>query len=252
MLIFQNKLVYVPHREIEATPHEAGLEYEEVVLETEDNVKLSAWWVPSDSARGTLLFCHGNAGNISHRLETLLIFHNLKLNTFIFDYRGYGKSGGKPSERGTLLDAEAALRHVMEKRGVKLDEMVIFGRSLGGAIASYLAVKHKPKALIVESAFTSIQDIGSDYYPILPVRFVSRFNYPTLKHIRSIECPALVVHSPEDEIVGYKHGRRLYENAPEPKEFLEITGGHNDGFMISGERYIRGLDEFLGRYLDGE
>ena len=248
LALFQSRFVYFPLRGIMATPAAIGLSYETVHFEAADGVRLSGWFVPAESSRGVLLFCHGNAGNISHRLESIDVFHRLGLSTFIFDYRGYGQSQGKPTERGTYLDAEAAWRYLVEKRGVDPTEIVFFGRSLGGAVAAWLAREHTPPALIVESTFTSVPDLAAQLYPFLPVRWLSRFDYSTVEYLRQVHCPVLVVHSRDDEMISIRHGRGLFAAANEPKEFLEITGSHNEGFMTSAARYEDGLDSFLSRH----
>lgn len=251
VLIFflQPRFIYFPEKEIYETPDRAGLSYEAVSFEAADGVKLSGWFVPAERPRGVVLFCHGNAGNITHRLASILVFHRLGLSTFIFDYRGYGASEGKPGEKGTYLDAEAAWRYLTEKRNLPPTEIIIFGRSLGGAIATRLAQDHKPKALIIESTFTSVPDIAANLYPFLPVRLLSRFDYNAREYIKQVDCPVLVIHSTGDDIIPFAHGRRLFEAAKEPKQFLEITGTHNDGFVTSGTRYEEGLNAFISGQL---
>jgi hypothetical protein len=239
----------IPSRELGATPRDIGLEYEAIWLETSDHVRLSGWYVPSKSARGTLLFFHGNAGNISHRLDSLRIFHDLDLSVLIIDYRGYGQSGGKPSEAGMQRDAMEAWRYLVETRGEVPERIVLFGRSLGAALGAWLAARERPGALILESAFTSVPDLAADLYWWLPARRLARLQYATLEYLAAIRCPVLVVHSPDDEIIPYRHGRALYEAARYPKDFLQIVGDHNTGFLLSGERYRRGLDDFLSRNL---
>jgi fermentation-respiration switch protein FrsA (DUF1100 family) len=250
LAIFQARLVYFPTRGIEATPDSCGLSYEAVTLKASDGTELSGWFVPANDARATLLFCHGNAGNISHRLDSLLIFHRLRLSTFIFDYRGYGQSQGSASEKGTYLDAQAAWDHLVNVRKVPPDHVVVFGRSLGGPIAAWAAKENSPEALILESTFTSLPDVGARLYPWLPVRLISRFRYSTRDHVRQVKCPLLVIHSPDDELIPYALGRKVFEAANEPKEFLEITGPHNGGFLESGKRYTKGLNAFLSKLLE--
>jgi hypothetical protein len=241
LLFFPN----IPSREVERTPDEVGLSYESVKLVTSDNVQLDGWFIPAAEARGVVLFCHGNAGNISHRLDSLLVFNKLRLSTLIFDYRGYGRSQGKPSEQGTYRDAEAAWQYLTRERGVPAPQIIFFGRSLGAAVAAHLATIHTPGALIMESSFTSVPDIGADAYPFLPVRLLSRLDYNAKEKLENVACPVLIVHSRDDEIIPYKHGRALYAAAKEPKRFLELRGGHNDGFLMSGKAYQEGLDSFL-------
>lgn len=241
----QGRMVYFPMKTMGGTPSDIGLPYREVGLVTSDGVGLSAWFVGMDKSRDVVLFCHGNAGNISHRLESLSIFHRLGLNTFIFDYRGYGRSGGEPSEEGTYLDAGAAWRYLTEAEHIPPQRIILFGRSLGGAVAAQLATKVTPKALILESTFTSVTDVGARAYPFLPVRLLSRYRYDTRRLLPDIRVPVLVVHSPDDEIIPFRHGIALFEVANEPKRFLKISGDHNGGFFNSGEIYTGGLNEFL-------
>lgn len=245
VFVFQSSLIYFPRSELVATPKDAGLQFESVSFTTSDGILLHGWHVPHPTPAATVLFCHGNGGNISHRLESLLQFHRMNLSVFIFDYRGYGRSNGKPDEHGTYADVEAAWQYLSDDRGIPADSIVLFGRSLGGAIAAWLAQKHTPGALIIESSFTSIPDVGAQLYPFLPVRFLSRFQYNTLAYIRSARCPVLIIHSRDDEMMPFSHGQKLFDAAPEPKRFLEIRGGHNDGFLISGRMYEEGFRSFL-------
>ena len=247
--LFQAKLVYMPYRELVSSPDAIGLPYEPVTLHADDGVKLSAWFVPADKARAVVLFCHGNAGNISHRLDTLRLFHGLRLSTLIFDYRGYGESEGKPSEEGTYRDSEAAWTWLTEEKGVAPERIVVFGRSLGGGVASWLAATHTPGALVLESTFTALPDVGAKVYPFLPVRLLARIRYPTLERLPGIRCPVLVVHSPQDDLIPCAHGRLLFEAAGHPKAFLELVGDHNEGYMETGQAYLDGLDAFIAEHL---
>ena len=249
VFFMQSRLVFVPFRTIDATPDDVGLPYKPVRLTTDDGLKLLAWFVPSEKPRATVLFCHGNAGNISHRLDTLHLLHKMHLNTFIFDYRGYGQSEGKPSEGGTYRDAMAAWHHLIDTEKIPPGQIIIFGRSLGGAVAAWLATHTTPKALILESTFTSVPDMGAKLYPFLPIRLLARIRYPTLERMAEVRCPVLVVHSPDDDIVPFAHGQRLFEAAREPKELLKIQGTHNEGFVSSGELYTHGLDRFITRHV---
>lgn len=248
VLLVQGSMVYypeMPSRELAVTPDLIGLSFESVYFTTQDHEKLHGWSVPAPKERGTVLFFHGNAGNISHRLETIQILNDLHLSVFIFDYRGYGISSGKPSEQGTYADALAALQYVTRTLRLNPNQMIYFGRSLGGAIAAQLAAEHPPKALILESTFTSAPDMASHILPIFPLRWLTRFSYNTLSHIKSIHCPLLVIHSPDDEIIPFQFGRRLYESANEPKYFLTIHGSHNEGYLQSRQTYTKGLKHFL-------
>ncbi len=245
LFIFQSRYVYYPERVLLADPGSIGLEFETVRFETADGVKLLGWFIPGDGARGVILFCHGNAGNISHRLESIQIFHRLGLGVFIFDYRGYGESEGEPTEQGTYQDAEAAWRYLIETRQLIPSQIIVFGRSLGGAVASWIAQSQTPGALILESTFTSLGDVAATLYPYLPVRLLLRFEYNTAEHLSRIDCPVLIVHSRDDEMMPFGHGRRLFEMAKEPKRFLEISGTHNEGFITSDGQYEEGLKAFI-------
>lgn len=250
LTLFQSRMIYYPKSSIDITPSHIGLDYDEVDFIAADNVELNGWFVPKEDHIGVLFFCHGNAGNISHRLETIKIFHDLGLSVFIFDYRGYGKSMGKLSEKGTYLDAEAAWAYLTETKRIEPSDIIVFGRSLGGSIAAYIAKKENPGALILESAMTSVPDVAAKIYPFLPVRLMARFKYNTIDYIREISCPVLVIHSPDDDIIPYENGQKLFAAANEPKRFLELTGGHNEGFMLAGEVYTDGLRDFLSQYRD--
>lgn len=250
VFLLQSHLVYYPQigREVNATPQAYGLPYEEVELATEDGERIVGWWVPAPDARGTVLIFHGNAGNVSQRLDYLAMFHRLRYTSFIIDYRGFGRSSGTPSEEGTYRDAAAAWRYLTERRGVAPGDIVIFGESLGGAVASWLAARHPARALILHSTFTSALDLGAQVYWFLPVRLISRFHYDNLAHLKEVKAPVLVIHSREDDIVPYAHGERLYQAAREPKELLVLRGGHNDAFVFMREEWMRALGEFLERH----
>lgn len=251
LFLFQTRLVYLPNipgRELSATPEHIGLDYESVSITTKDGVRLHGWLIPAGQPRGSLLFFHGNAGNISHRLDSLAIFNELGLDTLIFDYRGYGRSQGAPSEQGIYKDAEAALAYLIQERGIAQQDIIYFGRSLGGAVAAWLAARHPPGALILESSFTSAPAMAAELYPWYPARLLTRIDYNTLENIRKVSSPVLIIHSRNDEIIPFSHGQRLFEAANQPKQFLEIQGDHNAGFLISRDRYESGIDAFLNAH----
>jgi len=245
LYVMQPKFLYGPVREVSSKPAELGLDFEDVVFKSADGLDLSGWYIPAKNPRLTLLFCHGNGGNMAHRLDSIKIFHNLGLNCFIFDYRGYGDSRGKPSEEGTYTDAMAAYKWLIEEKKMPAEDIIIFGRSLGGSIAAQLASRVEAGTLIVESAFTSYVDIAKEYYPYMPVRWFARFGYRTIDYIKEVHCPVMLIYSRNDEIVPYKFGLELYDAANEPKEFIEIFGGHNDCFLASGEIYTEVWEKWL-------
>ena len=242
---FQSQLLFFPKHEIANIPSDFGLPYDTVTIKTSDNINLAGWFIPHERSKGVILFCHGNAGNISHRIESIQIFHQLALSVLIFDYRGYGNSKGKPSEVGTYRDVEAAWKYLVEEKNIPPKEIIIFGRSLGGAIAAWLAQRVSPKALLIESTFTSIPDLGAEIYPFLPVKKFSKLKYTTKEYVKHLNCPVLIIHSPDDKVAPFHHGKAIFNYARDPKFFLEIRGSHNDGFLTSGDDYIDGIRSFL-------
>ena len=246
----QSRYVFYPAKGGGLTPATAGLVYEDVSVKTTDGETIHGWFIPAETnTAGTLLFCHGNAGNIWNRIDAIWLFHELGLNVCIFDYRGYGKSTGGPSEEGTYLDAAAVWDWLVQQRGIEPRRIVLFGESLGGAVAAWLAEKKSPGALVLESSFTSLPDMAARLYPFLPVRWLCRFRYNTLERISRIACPVLVAHSRQDEMIPFSHGQRLYAAAREPKAFLEMKGSHNSGRDETGSAYSIAVRGFLEKHL---
>lgn len=237
-------LAFHPTREITATPADAGLRYEDVALTADDGVRLHAWYVPAENARATLLFCHGNGGNLSWRVESLRIFHDLGLSSLVFDYRGYGRSEGSPSPEGIARDARAAWNWLQD-RGVASGDIVLFGRSLGGAVALELTRSVRPRVLILESTFASpFGVLHLDFMaPLLRAAVGDIWN--SREAAERLTVPTLCIHSPDDGIVPFREGRRLYEAVAGEKAFVEIRGSHNGGFLRSREIYVPALDRFL-------
>jgi len=248
MYLKQPDMIFYPTSPLVETPADWGLEYEDVSFETEDGHRLHGWHIPRPGSDKTLLFFHGNAGNISHRGESVRIFHRLGLNVLIFDYRGYGKSEGAPSEQGLYRDASAAWRHLTGDRGLRPYDIVLFGRSLGGAVAAELASRVEAGAVILESSFSSARDVAHSVFPLLSRLVVLRFEFPAASHLRQARSPVLVLHSAEDEIIPYSAGRRLFDAAPDPKRFFDLRGDHNGGFLQSQPAYEEALGEFLSSY----
>jgi hypothetical protein len=252
LYLLQNKMVFLPNmpgRALTASPGDMGLEYEDVSLATSDGERLHGWYVPAPDSRGVIVFFHGNAGNISHRLDSVAIFHQLSLDTLIIDYRGYGQSTGKTTEQGTYLDAQAAWSYLVDERGVPASRIIVFGRSLGGAIGAWLGARHTPAGVIIESSFTSGADIAHRLYPFVPTRLITRLRYPVAEYASRLECPVLVVHSRDDEIIPFDMGQSIYAAVTQRKSFLELRGDHNNGFFISRHDYVPGLDDFIGSVL---
>jgi fermentation-respiration switch protein FrsA (DUF1100 family) len=251
LFVFQSRFVYFPEmgRGDRATPARMRLAFEDVRITTGDGETLHGWFVPAQKARATVLFLHGNAGSIVHRLEWLPMFQRLGLSVLLIDYRGFGASTGTPSETGTYADAEAAWRHLTETRRIPPERIVVFGESLGSAVAAHLAARVSPGALVLHSAFTSAPDLAADLYPFLPARRLTRFRYDTLGAVLASRSPLLVAHSPQDEIVPVSHGRRLFDAAQVRKQWLELAVSHNDGFLFMRSEWVDQFDEFLRRHL---
>lgn len=250
LYLFQDRMLFLPTiaGSSDATPDDIGLAFDEVWLASADGERLHAWWIPHPQARATVVFSHGNAGTIAHRLESLAIFHALGLNTLIYDYRGYGESTGQASEAGVYLDVTAAWEWVVENQQIPARKVLLFGRSLGGAVSARLASRVDAGGLILESTFTSVPDLGQQIYWWLPVRWLTRLDFNTLDFVSKSAVPVLIAHSPDDEIVPFSHAEKLLE-ATGGGELLRLSGDHNTGFLQTGDRYRRGLDRFIERVI---
>lgn len=228
---FEHRQVYQPRREMDASAAELGRPYEDVAFTSADGVALHGWFFPADAnsarANRVVLVCHGNGGNMSHRLGLCAALLARGPAVFLFDYRGYGRSAGRPEEEGTYRDAQAA--HAwLRQRGFPGERIVAFGESLGGGVASELALRETLGGLILQSTFTSVPDLGAELFPWLPVRWISTIQYDTRSKLPRVKVPVLVMHSRVDDLVGFRHGERNYAAANEPKLFGELVGGHND------------------------
>lgn len=248
--VLQERLLYHPTRELATTPGHHELLFDPVTMTTSDGETLVGWWLPARRERAVLLFLHGNAGNMADRIESLQVFNQLGLSVLIFDYRGYGASSGVPSEDGLYEDAETAWRYLTGERGINPMRIVVFGRSLGGGVATRLTQRHSCRAVILESVFTSIHELTTHHYPYLPVRWLLNDKFDSLSRMHDLQTGALlVIHSRDDEIVPYRHGEELHAVARGNKEMLTISGGHNNGFIVTGDAYIDALDTFLKKHL---
>lgn len=246
--VFQARLIFfpnVPGRTLAATPSQIGLRFEEVRITTADQVDLHGWYVPAAAGAPAVLLCHGNAGNIAHRLDWLEIFRGMGFAVLLFDYRGFGQSSGTPTEQGTYLDAQAAWDYLTNTKGFSPRSIVIVGESLGGPIAAHLAKDVAPGALILVSTFTSVPDLARTFYWYLPVRLLARFQYPTAAYVARVRVPTLVIHSRDDETIPFLHGEELRRRASGPAQLLEIFGDHNAAFMLSGPKLTEGMRSFL-------
>lgn len=250
---FQRRFLYFPIRDFVAGPADYGFDHEEVILRTDDDVQVHAWWLPvakGEAAERTVLFLHGNAGNVSYWAQAALPFRDLGWDTLLLDYRGYGRSHGEPSEQGTYLDARAAWIHLVRQRGIDPSRILVIGRSLGGAVAVWLATDQPVAALVLESTFTSIADVVARALPLPGIRSVVRLGYPSLERMTRLDMPLLVLHGRDDELIPVSHGRALAAAAAGPTSFVELRGGHNDAVAIDAAAYRNALREF-GEGLDG-
>lgn len=241
----QPAMIFYPMADLYETPADWGRQYEEVNLRTTDELMIHGWYIPNPETERVLLFFHGNAGNISHRGESIEIFHRLGFSILIIDYRGYGQSEGKPSEKGLYYDARAAWEYLTVTKGIKRENIVIFGRSLGGVIATELAAEVQPGYLFLESTFSSAKDMARRVFPVISRLVPLRFEFNTVEYIRQVKSPLLYAHSPDDEIIPYELGEKVFLSANEPKYLLKMVGGHNDGFILSQPRYEQEIARFF-------
>ncbi|HAJ56551.1 MAG TPA: alpha/beta hydrolase [Candidatus Omnitrophica bacterium] len=240
----EKRSLYIPYREIERTPDSVGLEFEDLMIKASDGVLVNSWWIPAAPEAETVFFFHGNGGNLSHRLEKILFFHKLGLNVFIIDYRGYGKSTGSPSENGLYLDATAGYDHLTRQLKIREASIILYGESLGSAVAIDLASKKNVGAIITEGAFTNVKDMARAVYPVMPSFFLGS-KFDSLAKISGINVPKLMIHSRNDEIIPYALGKKLFDAAGEPKYLLLVEGGHNECFYISEDKIREKIIQFI-------
>lgn len=242
---YQEKIIFFPSRNIAVTPSALGLDFEDINFKSRDRTSLNGWFIPAKNAEYTVLFCHGNGGNISHRLDTISLFNKQALNFFIFDYRTYGKSTGFISEKGLYEDVAAAWRYLTEDRKIAPEKIIIIGRSLGGALAAHAAAEHSPGGLILESAFSSLVEIAQERMPIFPASWILKYKLSTIDSLVKVKCPVLIIASPDDSIIFFSHSKKLFAKAPEPKTFVELTGDHDDCYFLCRAKYTEALKLFL-------
>lgn len=240
----ENKGIYFPEKKIEFYPSFFNLSFQDIYLKTEDDVTINAWFIPYPQAKYTLLFFHGNAGNLSHRLEKLMLLRKAGVNIFIIDYRGYGKSEGVVTEKGFYFDASATYHYLVNHRGILAGEIILYGESLGTAVAINLAAKTKVRAIILEGAFSRGRDMARKIFPFLPTLIFSN-SFDSLKKIQKVRVPKLFIHSRNDEVVPFELANKLYHASLAPKEFAEIEGCHNSAFLDSKEKYFSSIDLFI-------
>lgn len=245
----QRKVLFPASAEIYRDPADMGWPFEEVWTDTPFG-KTHGWWIPLENARGAVLFSHGNAGNIADRLESVSLFRELGFSVLLYDYGGYGRSGGTPAEARCYADIRAMWRHLTEDRGVSPEKIVIFGRSLGGAVAVDLAAEVRVGAVVLESTFLSVPEVAAERFWWLPLHLLCRDKFDSQAKVGRIPSPTLVVHSKEDTLIQFRHGQGLYARVTAPKMFLEIHGDHNIGFVESMEIYMDGWRRFLAEHFD--
>jgi uncharacterized protein len=243
----QRKMTYYPTAGLEVTPAALGLAYEDVTLPTSDGVKLHGWFLPATGAGSTLLFLHGNAGNLGDCLDNVRRLHEIGLNVFIVDYRGYGLSEGKPCEQGLYRDAEAAWAWLLARGNIPQERIVVFGRSLGGAVAVELCSRVPCSRLILESTFTSAADMSRAIFPLFPLGPFLEERYDSLSKIGRVKAALLQFHGTRDQTVPFRLGERLFQAAAGPKEFVPIQGAdHNDTYEVAGKEYFEKIRAFAG------
>ena len=248
--LFQKNLIHIPRTEFINTPADHGLKFESVNLTNiSDTAQIHGWFVASPTPSPTILFFSGNAGNMSYHLETVKILYEYGYSICTYDYRGYGKSSGVLSEDAQYSDAELVWNYLTNTRNIPAEQIILFGRSLGAGMASWVASRHKPGALVMESAFTSLDDIGKLYFKWLPIKFILKWHYDNRARISSVNSPTLFIHSKNDELIPYEHGQELYALANEPKQFLTIEGDHLEGYFESIDVYINGINDFVEQHL---
>ena len=244
---FEHSQVYHPDRVLIATGRELDRPFEDLRLKTSDGVRIHSWFFPADQdsprKKTVVLVCHGNAGNISHRLSLAQALLQTGVNVFLFDYRGFGESEGVPSEEGTYLDAQAAYQWLAAK-GFAGGNIILFGESLGGGIASELALREKIGGLVLQSTFSCIPDIGAELFPWLPVRWMASIKYSTCEKLPRIKVPVLVMHSRTDALIRFRHAEKNFARANEPKLLWELQGDHNESVMDE-QHFIAGIEKFL-------
>lgn len=241
----ENFFVFFPDKRFDFAPEAFGLSYKDIHFMSEDGKKLHGWFFPGEKEHPVLLHFHGNAGNISHRLDLIKRLLQKNLQVFIIDYRGFGKSEGRPSERGLYLDGLAACDYLVQKEGIPIESIVLHGHSMGGAVALEVGLKRRVRSVILESAFTSTRDMART----MPLFFVFSLllpaNYNNLEKVPRLSVPVLIIHGDQDEIVPFSMGERLFASGAEPKHFLRLRGaGHNDTYVVGGREYLDAVERF--------
>lgn len=246
LYVRQPDFTFYPTRELVSSPKEVGLEFEDVTLTSANGNRIHGWYVPGKVTSKALLFFHGNGGNISHRNDSLLIFNRLGFSVLIIDYQGYGKSEGTVGETRMYEDGRSAYRYLVEQRGYRERDIVVFGRSLGGAVAARIASENRPAGVVLESTFSSAADMAGQLFPLLSRVMIRRYSFDTATYAKRIHSPVLILHSRADEVIPFELGEKVYAAANKPKIFAEMEGDHNHAFIQSQPAY----QQVLGRFMD--
>jgi pimeloyl-ACP methyl ester carboxylesterase len=252
LMLNQTNMIYHPEgRQVAIPAARFSLHEQRVSYPSTDGVQLTAWIIPAVAQQNAeamwMLICHGNLGNIGfgQRPEFYSFMRDTGLNLFAFDYRGYGDSTGSPNELGLYADALASYHYLTKTLHISPDHIIIFGHSLGSGVAIELASKVPAAALIVEGAYTSVAQRGQELYPMLPIALVSTQRFPSIERIGSIKMPKLLIHSPEDSIIPYAHGQRLYAAADSAKRFVDVKGGHQNAYSVDKAKYYGAIAQLM-------
>ncbi len=249
--IFETRLVYFPSRIVGGAANQLGRPSEDAFIPVENGEQINAWYFPAhpgqvQTSDRAILVCHGNAGTMAERLDLANLLLKPGASVMLFDYRGYGRSTGQPGEENTYRDAQAAWRWLKAK-GFAATNIIVYGESLGGGVATELAARETAGGLILQSTFTSIPDLGAEIYPWLPIRLIASIKYDNLRKLPGIKAPVLILHSRQDRLIRFHHAERNFAAANEPKYFCEIEGDHNDGFYASQAKILAAVTDFLRR-----
>ncbi len=242
---FEWRHIFYPDKKISDIPSDFGLKYDDITFYSIDDKKLNGWFIPDDKPLATIIYCHGNAGNISHRIDIAKLLNSMGFNVFLFDYRGYGKSKGIPGEKGLYLDAEAAYDYLSMRDGVDKDRIILYGESLGGGVAYDLALKRKVSAVITFGAFASIADMADVAFPKIPLKHFITMKFDNISKVKAIKCPKLIIHSADDTTVPFDQAKKLFESASQPKEFFETSGGHTNDVILSNPQCVEKIKQFI-------
>ena len=247
------RLIFFPSADLERTPRDLGLSYENILFQVKNNIRLHGWFLPREKPRYALLFLHGNAGNISDRLEKARGWVHRNVSVLLLDYRGYGKSQGQIKHGDDLIkDGEAAVKWLCEKKNYSSDQIILYGESIGAVPAIELASREKFKAIILEAPFTYIKELAKKHYGMAPDFMLQDFLMDNESKISGLKSPIFILHGTEDEVVPFEMGNRLFQKAPAPKQFLAISGAHhNDITDVGGSDFYEKPFRFVTNELSG-